>query len=382
MSEALNFGFSEDQQAIRELAAKILKEQVTDKNLREIEAGDLWLHRAAWQAMAEAQLLGLALPETHGGGGLGLLELYILLEEIGRYIAPVPVLESLLGVALPIAEFGSEVQKSKWLPALASGKTIATVALQELLSQSGSDIAATASPDGNGWRLQGRKIAVPFASVADVFLVAAKHRNNIGLFLVERKSPGLTIEPTRITTEEVAANLDLAGVQVSAENLLGSFDRGADMLNWLMARYTVGLCALESGVAQQALQMTAKYSRERKQFGVAICSFQAVAQRAADAFIAVEALRMTFWQAAWKLAAGLDADKEILVAKYWAAEGGYFTVAAAQHIHGGMGFDRDYPLFRYYLLSRKIETTLGGATQSLAALGDVLAASDAIGDAM
>lgn len=382
MSEVLNFGFSNDQQAIRELAAKILKEQVTDKNLREIEAGDLWLHRAAWQAMAEAQLLGLALPETHGGGGLGLLELYILLEEIGRYIAPVPVLESLLGVALPIAEFGSEVQKSKWLPALASGKTIATVALQELLSQSGSDIAATASPDGNGWRLQGRKIAVPFASVADVFLVAAKHRNNIGLFLVERKSPGLTIEPTRITTEEVAANLDLAGVQVSAENLLGSFDRGADMLNWLMARYTVGLCALESGVAQQALQMTAKYSRERKQFGVAICSFQAVAQRAADAFIAVEALRMTFWQAAWKLAAGLDADKEILVAKYWAAEGGYFTVAAAQHIHGGMGFDRDYPLFRYYLLSRKIETTLGGATQSLAALGDVLAASDAIGDAM
>jgi alkylation response protein AidB-like acyl-CoA dehydrogenase len=139
-------------------------------------------------------------------------------------------------------------------------------------------------------------------------------------------------------------------------------------------RALLGLCALELGVVERALRITAQYTTERKQFDRPIGSFQAVQQRAANAWIDVEAIRLTTWQVAWRLDAGLPARDEVRMAKFWASEAGHRITYAAQHLHGGIGVDVDYPIHRYYLWSKTLELTLGSAARHLAALGDAIAA--------
>jgi alkylation response protein AidB-like acyl-CoA dehydrogenase len=149
-------------------------------------------------------------------------------------------------------------------------------------------------------------------------------------------------------------------------------DKGEQVLSYLVDRTILGMCAVEFGIAEQALFMTANYAGERKQFGVPIATFQGVTQRVGDAYIDVQVMRASMWQACWRLDQGLDADKELAVAKFFASEGGARVVSAAQHVHGGMGFDRDYPLYRYFLTSKHLEFSLGGTHESLTRLGDLI----------
>ena len=146
------------------------------------------------------------------------------------------------------------------------------------------------------------------------------------------------------------------------------------MAEWLRLRGTAGLCALQLGVLDSALHRTAEYTKQRKQFDHAIAAFQAVRQRLADAYLDVEAVRLTLWQAAWRLSDGLPAAEEVATAKYWAAEAGHRVAHTAVHLHGGVGIDVDYPLHRYFAAAKRNEFTLGGATAQLRALGDLLAA--------
>src|SRR5262249_38831327 len=147
----------------------------------------------------------------------------------------------------------------------------------------------------------------------------------------------------------------------------------AEALGWMLDRARVAIAAMQLGVIERAVRMTAEYTSQRQQFDRPIATFQAVAQRAADAFIDVEACRLATWQAAWRLSENLPAEREVAVAKYWSAEAGHRVTAAAQHLHGGMGFDTDYPLFRYYLVSRQLEMTLGSAGSELGRLGAMIA---------
>jgi alkylation response protein AidB-like acyl-CoA dehydrogenase len=160
---------------------------------------------------------------------------------------------------------------------------------------------------------------------------------------------------------------------VPAEDVLGDPESGGPVLHWLLERATVACCAVVAGVCEEALRLTAEYTKTREQFGRPIASFQAVGQRAADAYIDTEAVRITALQAAWRLASGLPAAEEVAVAKFWAADAGQRVVHAAQHLHGGMGVDRDYPLHRYFLWAKQLELTLGGATEQLRHLGALLA---------
>jgi alkylation response protein AidB-like acyl-CoA dehydrogenase len=144
-------------------------------------------------------------------------------------------------------------------------------------------------------------------------------------------------------------------------------------VQWIFEHTTAALCATAAGVCETALRMTAEYTKTREQFDRPIATFQAVGQRAAEAYIDTEAVRLTAWQAAWRLDAGLPATAEVSVAKFWAADGGQRVVHAAQHLHGGIGVDRDYPLHRYFLWAKHLELTLGGATSQLLRLGSLLA---------
>jgi alkylation response protein AidB-like acyl-CoA dehydrogenase len=368
----VDFALSDEQAAVVESSVKLFEGHLTDeRRLAVVAAGD-GIDRELWSALADANLLGLAIPEQYGGSGLGFGELSVLLEEAGRAAAPVPLWASLVLGALPIEHFGSDEQKQRYLKPAAAGELILTAALVEI----GTDPErpqTTARPRDGGWVIDGTKICVPAGTIAEALLVPARVGEEVGVFIVPADSPGLEVTVEMTTADLPEARIELNGVQVGAEAVLGAPDRGAEILAWLRPRATSGLCSLMAGTCQAALKLTAGYAVTRKQFDRPIATFQAVGQRAADAYVDTEAVALTARQAAWRISAGLPAEEQVAIAKFWAADGGQRVVHAAQHIHGGLGVDRSYPLHRYFLAAKQMELTLGGATPNLLRLGALMA---------
>jgi alkylation response protein AidB-like acyl-CoA dehydrogenase len=282
----------------------------------------------------------------------------------------VPALATLVLAALPIARFGSPAQREQWLPGVVSGETILSAALLEPGNEEPTRPTTTFRPARGGFELDGVKHCVPALGIAQRVLVPARNaEGQLGVFLVDPRASGVALEPQRTTNRERQFQLTLSAARVAEDALVGDLAQGAEILAWIAERGTVGVCALQLGVSGRALQMTAEYAASRVQFERPIGSFQAVHTRAADAFIDVEAMRLTSWLAAWRLSEELPANDEVAVAKYWAAEGGQFVGYAAQHLHGGIGIDVDYPLHRYYLWAKQLELTLGSAPVQLARIG-------------
>jgi alkylation response protein AidB-like acyl-CoA dehydrogenase len=370
----MDFSFTEEQQALRELARKILEEQATPERLREIEQGDVGIDRDLWRELAKANLLGASLPEAFGGSGFGFFELCLLLEEVGRAVAPLPAWSTLAAAALPIARFGSEAQQRSLLPGVVAGDVFLSAALAEAESDDPRQPATRAEADGEGFRLSGTKICIPAAHVAERILVPAQLADGaVAVFLVDPGAAEVSLEAQLATNRERQARMRLSGVRVSRDDVLGEPGQGAEVLDWLLDRATTALSAIQLGVADRALRITASYTTERHQFDRPIGSFQAVHQRAADAYIDVEAMRLTLWQAAFRLSRGEPAHAEVAIAKFWASEAGHRVAYAAEHLHGGIGADIDYPIHRYYLWARQIELTLGSAAPQIEALGHTLA---------
>lgn len=370
----MNFALSDDQKELAELARKILGDKATHERTKAIEASAEGIDRELWKALAEANLLGACLPEEFGGSGLSFFELCLILEEVGRAVAPVPVFPVIALGALPLAEFGSAEQKKAWLPGVIAGDTFLTAALEEPDGDDPLRPSTRAERDGAGWRISGTKICVPAAHVAERMLVpASTGQGRMGLFWIDPKAPGVKLELQRATNREVVAQVTLRRAKAKATDLLGTLAKGREIARWLNERAIAGLCAMQVGVADRALRMTARYTAERKQFDRPIGSFQAVHQRAGDAFINVEAMRLTAQQAAFLLAEDRPASLAVSVAKIFAADGGNHATYAAQHLHGGIGMDLDYPLHRSYIWTRRIELMLGSAARHLERIGDTLA---------
>ena len=372
----MDFTFNEAMTAVSGLAKKIFTDRVTPPVLKTIEAEDDRFHRALWKDLATSGLLSTAIPEADGGSGHGLLELCALLEQAGASVAPVPLWATLVLGALPIAKFGTAEQRKRLLTGVGSGDTILTAALTESGFEDAPRLETTARPDGAGWALDGVKIMVPAAHLAKRVLVPARTGDGtVGVFLLDPKARGVSLERQVATTGEPHFVLTMKDAHVAEGDVLGDPAKGSEILDWLTPRAVVGLCAMELGVTERVLRMTAAYTTERQQFDRPIATFQAVSQRAADAYVDVEAMRVSTWQAAWRLEEGKPAVQAVASAKFWAAEGGHRVVYTAQHLHGGMGFDLDYPLHRYYLWSKQIELTLGSGTIHLTRLGADLARS-------
>ena len=369
----MDFSFTEDQNSIRDLVKQVLTDIVTDDSLKALAKEGTWFHERAWKQLAESEMLGLAIPEEYGGAGMGLTELCILLQQVGRTVAPIPAIETLVSAALPLAEFGTPEQKDRFLGGIAQGRIVMTPALVDTGSRDPFRPSATATAAGDGWRVTGRFSNVAYADIADRIVVPARTEEGATLvLLVDPKGEGVRLGEQRGTNGQPLWLLELNGAAVGADDVLGSADEGEAVLRNLVDRTTLGICAVEYGIAEQALFMTANYAGERKQFGVPIATFQGVTQRVGDAYIDVQVMRSSMWQACWRLDQGLEADKELAVAKFFASEAGARVVAAAQHVHGGMGFDRDYPLYRYFMTSKHLEFTLGGTHESLTRLGELI----------
>ncbi len=372
----MDFSFSEEQEAVRELADRIFGDLATHERLREIESDPDGDHfdRKLWSELAAAGLIGIALPEEVGGAGLGFVETGLLVEATGRTAAYVPVIETLAAAAPAIARFGTEAQRQRWLPGVVAGETVLTTALVEL-GGTPSAPSTVAEADGGGWKLSGTKSFVPSGTIADAVLVPAQvGPGSVAVFIVETSAAGVSRQRQPTNTGQVEAVLTLDATPVGPASLLGSIDDGGSIIEWLVQRTTAAVALAQAGAAAAALALVAEYTKTREQFGKPIATFQAVGQRAADAYVDTEAIRLTAWQAAWRIAEGLPADKEVAIAKFWAADGGQRVVHAAVHLHGGVGVDRDYPLHRYFLMTKHLELTLGGATEQLLQLGAALAA--------
>ena len=359
----MDFSLSEEQQAVRDLAAHIFKDQTSHERIQALEKSGEFHDRALWAELSKANLTAILLPEAVGGGGYSLFEACVLLEEQGRHLAPVPLIPTLLLGGLPIARFGSSQQQERWLRPVCDGGAILSGSLP-------GAVATRAARDGDGWRITGTKICVPAAEQAEVMLIPATTDDGVGVFLVEPGADGVALEAQVTTNREPQHQVTLDGVAVGADARLG--EPGADVAGPLFEHASVGLCALQLGIAEESLRRTAEYTTQRKQFGVPVGSFQGVQVRAADAFVDTEAMRSTLWQAAWRLAEGLPAERAVSAARWWACIGGHRVTHAAQHLHGGTGSDVDYPIHRFMLWAKQVESTLGGATPELARLGRTL----------
>jgi alkylation response protein AidB-like acyl-CoA dehydrogenase len=361
----MDFAYDETQEAVKGLAKQILGDLVTDEALRGLERAGAWMHRGAWEALAKADLLALGIPEAQGGGGLGMMELGVLLHQVGRTAAPIPALETLVSAGMPIARYGSAAQRERWLSGVGAGARVLTAALEDTGSRDPLAPATRAVADGGGgWRLEGAKRAVPFADEAsDVLIPASTEAGETLVFVVPRDAEGLAVAREVGTNDQPLGSLTLTGVRVEGGARLGGDGAGAEVLRHVVAHTRAGSAAISWGLAEAALFMTAKYSAERVQFAQPIGAFQAVKQRVADAYVDVQCMRVTTLQALYRLGQGANAEREVAIARFWACEGGHRVVAAAQHIHGGMGFDRDYPLYRYFLGMKALEFRGGGASE-------------------
>ncbi len=368
----MDFSLSESQQELAALTRTILTDRVTPERLRALEDAGPLFDRDLWGTLAAAGVVSAALPETVGGGGLDFLEQCSILIEMGRAVAPVPYLSSVFAAAA-LAYFGTDEQRATWAAPAAAGDLVLTGALTEELGDSAEQPLTRADRTADGWRLDGAKALVPYGSVADAYLVPAATDEGAALFVIRPDDPGVSREDQRITDGDTETTLDLAGVELGEDRRVP----GADVVHWLVARTTVGLAAYQTGVLERALELTAAYAREREQFGRPIGSFQAVAQRLADAYIDVEAVRLTMWEAAWRIAEPLPCPTEIATAKFWAADAGHRVAHTAVHVHGGTGIDLDGATHRYFTAAKRTEFTLGGATAQLRRLGAELASTPA-----
>ena len=393
----MDFELGEEEQAIRDLTAQVLDDMSSHERLKALAADGDHVDCKAWAALAGTGVVGASVPEAYGGLGLGFLATAVALEEVGRRASPVPLLTTAVMGAMPIAAYGTQSQRAAWLPGIADGSMLACAALAEDGTTAGepTTMARIATDrngptpdgdgsapgrgvlghDGRGFVLDGTKVLVAGGLDADIALVPARlDDGGVGVFIVPTDAEGLEVRPVEVTTGRPEARFELSGVRVGPDALLGGgASEGAEIVRCIERHANVGLCMMMAGAARAAIEMAADYTKQRHQFDRPIATFQAVSQRAGDSYIDAEAIWLTAYQAAWRLSAGLPADRETAIAKYWACEGGYRVVHAAVHVHGGVGVDRDYPLHRHFLAARHMELTLGHAEEQLAELGRQIA---------
>lgn len=364
----MSFVLTEDQESIRRSAKKLVEERAPIAQLRALrDTNDpVGYSRDLWKQMAELGFAGMTLPETYGGAGLGLAELGLVLEECGRRLVASPLLASLLlgGGAIDVA--GSEPQKQQWLPRIARGEAIVALAHEEGSRHARYEVAARAVPVEGGWAVSGEKTMVVDGHVADAIVVVARtsSRGNDGLtlFVVRRDVQGLDVLRRATIDGRNVAFVRLDGVHASSDSVVGIVGRGADVLDRVLDRATIGLSAEMLGGMQEAFEQTIAYLKIRKQFGVPIGSFQALKHRAAQMFCEIELVRSLVVAALRAADAGTD-DVALLASAVKARASDVFVQVAneAVQMHGGIGVTDELDIGFFLKRARVTEMMLGAA---------------------
>ena len=366
----MNFGFNEEQELLRNTARKFFENECPSDTVRRLMETPEGINAELWKKLAEQGWLGLIYPEAHDGMGLGLVDLVVLMEEMGRAVAPGPYFSTVLLGGLAILEAGSEGQKKEWLPRIAAGDRRVALAWMEPSAQLGpAGITLTAEKRGETFTLSGTKLFVHDAHTADALVVAARTRpgagaDGVSLFLLPKGTRGLevTLLPTMDQTRKLC-EVALSGVTVGADAVLGAAGAGWAPLARVLDRATVALCAEMCGGAQKVLDMTVEYAKIRQAFGRPIGSYQGVKHRAADMLVDVENSKSITYYAAWALDEGSpEAPLAVSMAKAYVSDAFRRVAAAGIQLHGGIGFTWEHDLHLYFKRAKGSEFTFGDAT--------------------
>jgi alkylation response protein AidB-like acyl-CoA dehydrogenase len=363
----MNLALSEEQEMLKKMARDFLTDKLPKTVVKEIEQSEAGYSAELWQEMAGLGWMGLALPEKYGGSGMSFLDLAILLEEMGRACLPGPYFSSVILGGLTVADVGSDEQKQQYLPKIASGEIIFTLALTEASAQYDADIETRATADKDGYVINGTKLFVPDAHIANYMLVVArtdekaKGEEGLTIFIVDGKSPGISSTVLNTIANDKLCQVVFKNVKVPKENILGELNQGWKEIQKIIQRAAVAKCCEMVGCIQQALDMTVSYAKERKQYDRPIGSFQVIQHYCADMATDVDGTRLSAYQAAWMLSEGLPCAKEIAIAKAWAGEACQRVMALAHQIHGAIGVTIDHDLQYYTRRAKAAEVSFGDA---------------------
>jgi len=364
----MDLALSEEQEMVKKMARDFLTDKFPKTAVKEIEESELGYSPELWREMAGLGWMGLALPEKYGGGDMSFLDLAVLLEEMGRACLPGPYFSTVVLGGLTILDTGSEEQKQEYLPKIASGEAIFTLALTEPSARyDAAAIETEAAADKDAYILNGTKLFVPDAHIADYMLVVArtdeksKGEEGITIFMVDAKSPGISHTVLKTIANDKLCEVVFNQVKVPKENVLGQLNQGWSEVQKIIQRAAVAKCCEMVGCIQQALDMTVDYAKERKQYDRPIGSFQVIQHYCADMATDVDGTRLSTYQPAWMLSEGLPCTKEVAIAKAWAGEACQRVMALAHQIHGAIGVTIDHDLQYYTRRAKAAEGSFGDA---------------------
>jgi alkylation response protein AidB-like acyl-CoA dehydrogenase len=364
----MDLSLTEEQQLLQDSARDFLRQECPTTHVRAMEEDEIGYSPALWKTIAELGWPGLMFPEQYGGSGYSFIELCVLMEEFGRALLPSPFHSTVLTFGLPMLFGGSEAQKQQYLAAVASGKLLGTLALTEPSATfEPSGISVRADSRSGKFVINGTKLFVLNAHTADQLLVATRTSESggpeqgISLLLVPGKASGVDIIPLQTIASDRQCEVEFRNVEVGTEALVGTLHGGWPLLKKTLAYATVAKCSEMVGIAQVAFDMAVDYAKNRVQFGRPIGSFQAIKHKCADMVIDVDGSRFITYRAAWCLAEGLEASKEIAMAKAWTSDACRRVCAQAHQVHGGIGFTKEYDLQLYFRRAKQGEVFYGDA---------------------
>jgi alkylation response protein AidB-like acyl-CoA dehydrogenase len=367
----MEFSLNEEQEMLKTMSRDFLDNECPKTFVREMMEDEAGHSPDLWKKMAEVGWLGLILPEEYGGSAMNFRDLAVLCEEMGRAMMPGPFLSTLLMAGLPILNAGTDEQKSKFLPMIANGEAVFTLAVTEEDGDfwpEGVQLKATRM--GNDYILNGTKYFVPDARAADYIIVAARTRRSenpeegITLFLIDASEWGVYVAPLQIMDEtRKQYELVLTRVAVPSRHIIGEVDKGWPILQEMALKVTAALCAEMVGGCEWILETTVNYAKERVQFGVPIGSFQVIKHKCADMYSALEYAR-SLMEAAAEAIREDDANAPVLVsmAKSYCSDAYKLIADHGVQVHGGIGFTWDHDLHLYFKRARSSEITFGDST--------------------
>ena len=366
----MDFGFSEEQEMLRKSARDFLAKESPMTYVRQMMDDERGFRDEQWAKMADLGWMGLILPEQHGGAGLDFVDMVVVLEEMGRVVLPGPFFSTVILGGVALASGGNPALQQELLPKVAAGTLRATLAqLEPNARWDAEGIELEARKDGAGWRLSGTKLFVPDAHTADLLIVAgrapgSKGMDGVSLFAVDAKTKGITT--TLLKTMDQTRKLcevSFEGVTVPANRVLGEPGEGWALLDRVVDRGKVGLCAEMCGGAQKVLEMSVEYAKVREQFGRPIGSFQAIQHKCANMLVEVESSKSATYYAAWAVANEVpEARLAAAMAKAYCSDAYRHTAGEGIQIHGGIGFTWEHDMHIYFKRAKSSEVTFGDAT--------------------
>jgi 3-oxocholest-4-en-26-oyl-CoA dehydrogenase beta subunit len=364
----MDFTFNEEQEMLKTSARDFLATKCPKTYVKEMQTDAKGYSPELWKEMTELGWQGLVLPEKYGGSDMKFLDLAVLIDEMGRACLPGPFFSTVILGAMTVKEYGTDAQQQKYLPGIASGKTIMTLALNETDGRyNARSIKLKAHNTKDGYVLNGTKLFVSDANVADVMLVVARTADDanpehgITVFIVDAKNSGITSTLLETIAHDKLCEVNFNNVHVPAENVLGKVGDGWQIARKVIERAAVAKCCDTVGVMQRVLDMTIDYAKDRKQFGKPIGSFQIIQHYLAESLQDVDATRFSAYQAAWRLSEGKSALRETAIAKTWLTDAYDRVLTKAHQIHGAIGVTIDHDLHYYTIRGKAAELSYGDA---------------------